>query len=62
MLKDFVIPLQNVWNFFKTYAEVDGWKSSGTEVYFMRHAEKVEKADLADDESISGSDLPLNKN
>ncbi len=45
VLKDFVIPLQNVWNFFETYAKVDGRKSSGTEVYFMRHAEK---ADLED--------------
>ncbi len=40
VLKDFVIPLQNVWNFFKTYAEVDDWKDDGTEIYFMRHAEK----------------------
>jgi len=42
VLKDFVIPLQNVWNFFETYAKVDNRKSSGTEVYFMRHAEKAD--------------------
>ena len=41
ILKDFVIPLENVANFFMTYAKVDGWKSEGTEVYFMRHAEKM---------------------
>lgn len=48
VLKDFVIPLQNVWNFFKMYAEVDQWKDDGTEVYFMRHAEKekIEKKDI----------------
>ena len=63
MLKDFVIPLQNVWNFFKTYAEVDSWKSNGTEVYFMRHADKMEKSDMPeDDETIRSKDLPLNEN
>lgn len=41
VLKDFVIPLQNVWNFFETYANVDAWKATGTEVYFMRHAHKA---------------------
>ncbi len=45
VLKDFVIPLQNVWNFFETYAKVDNWKATGAEIYFMRHAEK---ADLED--------------
>ncbi len=40
VLKDFVIPLQNVWNFFKMYAEVDWWKHDWTEVFFMRHAHK----------------------
>ncbi len=38
MLKDFVIPLNNVWNFMKTYAAVDDWKDDGTELFFMRHA------------------------
>lgn len=38
MLRDFVIPLENVWNFLKTYAEVDGWADDGTKVWFMRHA------------------------
>jgi phosphohistidine phosphatase SixA len=37
--KDFTLPLQNVFNFFETYAKIDQWKSDGTEVYFMRHAE-----------------------
>jgi isoleucyl-tRNA synthetase len=40
MLKDVVIPLQNVFNFFKMYAEVDGRKDDGTQVWFMRHALK----------------------
>ena len=59
VLKDFVIPLQNVWNFFKTYAEVDGWKDEGTEVYFMRHAEKDK--DIKNDESIEHRDIPLSE-
>jgi isoleucyl-tRNA synthetase len=37
--KDFTLPLQNVFNFFETYAKIDNRKSDGTEVYFMRHAE-----------------------
>lgn len=51
MLKDFVIPLQNVWNFFTMYAAVDQWTYDGTEVYFMRHAEangKHRSAQLTD--------------
>jgi broad specificity phosphatase PhoE len=40
VLKDVLIPVQNVYNFFATYAEVDGWKHSGTELDYMRHAEK----------------------
>ncbi len=59
VLKDFVIPLQNVWNFFKTYAEVDNWKHSSTEVYFMRHAEKDK--DVENDESIEHRNVPLSE-
>jgi phosphohistidine phosphatase SixA len=49
MLKDFVIPLQNVWKFLKTYAQVDNRSHDGTELYFMRHAEatgQLENASL----------------
>jgi len=38
LLKDFVIPLQNVWNFLKTYADVDGWVDDGTKVYFVENS------------------------
>ncbi len=48
VLKDFVIPIQNVWNFFKTYASVDGWKDDGTEIYMMRHAAKDAAEDVED--------------
>ncbi len=41
VLKDFVIPLQNVRNFFKTYAEVDNRIAPKWELYFMRHAKKA---------------------
>jgi isoleucyl-tRNA synthetase len=37
--RDFTLPLQNVFNFFETYAKVDNWKSDGTEIFYMRHAE-----------------------
>lgn len=39
-LKDTIIPLQNVFNFFSMYAEVDKWQHPGTQVRFMRHAIK----------------------
>jgi leucyl-tRNA synthetase len=32
--KDFTLPLQNVFNFFETYAKIDNRKFDGTEVYF----------------------------
>jgi hypothetical protein len=25
--KDYILPLQNVYNFFETYANIDQWKS-----------------------------------
>ena len=55
VLKDFIIPMKNVWNFFKTYAEVDQWKDSGTEVYFMRHAKK-DAEDNVEDPNVGLSD------
>jgi len=39
-MKDFSIPLQNVYNFFETYAKIDNFKASGNSIYF------VEKYDL----------------
>jgi isoleucyl-tRNA synthetase len=35
--KDFTLPLQNVFNFFETYAKIDQWKSDGTEVWFAKN-------------------------
>lgn len=64
VLKDFVIPLQNVWNFFSTYANVDARRDDGTEMYFMRHAEKVESWKLiveSNDENVENKDIPLSK-
>lgn len=34
-MKDFSIPLQNVYNFFETYAKIDNFKASGNNVYFL---------------------------
>ncbi len=36
-MKDFTIPFDNVFNFFETYADIDDYKHSGNNVYFMRH-------------------------
>lgn len=41
VLKDVLLPLHNVVNFFTTYAKVDNFKHPGTEIYFMRHADAV---------------------
>lgn len=70
MLKDVVIPLQNVSNFLQMYAEVDQWKHPGTQVRFMRHALKkklaiVGETDTAwiteEGETIEDIDLPLSE-
>ncbi len=68
MLKDVIIPLQNVSNFLQMYAEVDQRKHPGTQVWFMRHAIKqkmniVGETDTwwitAEGETIEDIDLPL---
>ncbi len=68
MLKDVVIPLQNVFNFFKMYAEADKRKDDGTQVWFMRHALKAnvsvkEQLDTwwitTEWETLKDIDLPL---
>ncbi len=38
-LKKVLIPLWNSYTFFATYANIDGWKPDGTEIWFTRHAE-----------------------
>ncbi len=37
--KDVLIPLENVFKFFETYAKIDQWQSPGTELFLLRHAE-----------------------
>jgi len=63
MLKDVIIPLQNVFNFFKMYAEADQWKDNWTQVRFMRHALKQQKwNDTWDDgETLGDLQLPLSE-
>lgn len=39
-VKDFVLPLENVYNFFKTYADIDGYKNTWWDVYFMKFLDK----------------------
>jgi len=36
-LKDVVLPLENVWNFLRTYAQVDWWQHPWTHIWLMRH-------------------------
>lgn len=64
MMKDVIIPLQNVCNFFKMYAEVDQRKDSGTQVRFLRHALKQMKTsgdESADYENEADRILPLSE-
>lgn len=35
VMKDFSIPLQNVYNFFETYAKIDNFKASWNNIYFI---------------------------
>ncbi len=37
ILKDVIIPLDNVYKFLETYAKVDKWKHPGTQVWYIRH-------------------------
>ncbi len=34
--KDYILPLQNVYNFFETYAKIDQWKSDWNQFFAMR--------------------------
>lgn len=36
-----MLPLWNTYSFFTTYANIDNWKPSTTEVWFSRHAEST---------------------
>jgi isoleucyl-tRNA synthetase len=38
-VKGVMLPLWNTYSFFTTYANIDGWKKSDTDITFMRHAE-----------------------
>lgn len=49
-LKDVVIPLQNVWNFISTYAQVDNRKHPGTQARIMRHGNPEDQAGYLYDE------------
>ena len=42
ILKDVIIPLENVYKFLETYAKVDWFKHPGTQVWFLRHSLKEE--------------------
>jgi isoleucyl-tRNA synthetase len=39
MMKDFIIPMENVYKFFETYAKIDNYKNEWTEVFRIRHAQ-----------------------
>ena len=36
-IKRVILPLWNTYSFFTTYANIDGWKPSGTVIDYMRH-------------------------
>lgn len=60
MMKDFVLPLKSVWNFFTMYAKVDNRKSDGTQVYYIRHAEKARQW-KSPDEYAENIDIALSE-
>ena len=39
--KDYIIPLQNVYNFFETYAKIDQWKSDWNQIFAMRDDSEI---------------------
>lgn len=45
--KDFNIPLENVYKFFETYAKIDGWKPSGTELFLASEKSNLDLETLA---------------
>ncbi len=40
-IKSVMLPIWNTYSFFTTYANIDGWKKDGTEVWFSRHGEST---------------------
>lgn len=48
MVKDVIIPLENVWNFFDTYAQVDNREAPDKCVHFMRHGSESINKTIAD--------------
>ncbi len=47
IFKDVTIPLQNVYNFFETYANIDGWKSENTEVFAVITQHPLSESELS---------------
>jgi hypothetical protein len=39
--KDYILSLQNVYNFFETYAKIDQWKSDGNQIFEMREDTEI---------------------
>ncbi len=54
ILKDVIIPLENVYKFLETYAKIDNFKHPWTQVWFIRHSVKEEVwRDIKRSEEIS---------
>ena len=45
--KDYILPLQNVYNFFETYAKIDQWKSDGNQIFVLR-----EDTEISEDKAL----------
>jgi len=45
--KDYILPLQNVYNFFETYAKIDQWKSDGNQIFALREDTEISESDKA---------------
>lgn len=51
VLKDFVLPIHSIYNFFSTYSQADWYKVDKTKIFFQRHLE-------ASGQSINSQLLP----
>ena len=43
--KDYILPLQNVYNFFETYAKIDQWKSDWNQIFALRNDTEISESD-----------------
>lgn len=58
-IKSVMLPIWNTYSFFTTYANIDGWKKDGTEVWIARHAETISNANNIMSDGTDNPELTL---